>query len=799
MGCVADDDGVRVEVLGPIRVFDAGGREITPDGALQRRLLALLVLRRGRTVSVEAAIDALWPAGPPRDPSGALHNQVFRLRRRLPDGLIESDGDGYRLMSTRVDVDADRLADVLNAGPAGPDEMAAIDAALVRWQGPAYPELDDVDEGRVEATRLAELRVRALEVRAERRLAAGEVDAAIAELAALAHDEPLRERPRELLMTALADAGRQAEALRVYDDFRRLLGAELGIEPSPSLTAQHAELLAGAGVAAWAAVDRLPVPATSLVGREELAADVHESLERHRVVTLIGPGGVGKTRLAVDVGHRLLAARPDRPVIMCELSVATPASAVDTVAEALRIDVRPGVSTIDRVAAVVGDSDVVVMLDNCEHVLDPIAELVDGMVARCPHVRVLATSRERLRVSGERVVAVPSLPGDDEGPAVQLFLERALAVAPDFTPTGAELAGVAEIVRRLDGLPLAIELAAARLHTHDVAEVAAGLDRRFALLTSGSRTTTRHGSLGAAVSWSVGLLDEHLQRTFTELSVFAGPFTAADAAAVCGSDPAGDRRRADPARRAVAAHAGARSHVRAAGDPAGVRRRATRRQRPRRRGRPAPRAPPDRLDRARRSRGCSTEGAAVTAEIDVAVPELRTALELAARPRRGRGGRPARDLAARLRRAATTPGRAGVGVPRGRRRPRGPQPLGGLRLGRRRLRRLDDRRGGGDSRRAQRAIDLSTASGGSIPPRVAVIRGNAELFEGRLDDAATWYRRAVESAGHDVCARVLRRRDRGARPRLRGRPCGGRARRRAARRVRRGDDPVRRLRVVLRR
>ncbi|HEU4841892.1 MAG TPA: winged helix-turn-helix domain-containing protein, partial [Ilumatobacteraceae bacterium] len=136
-----------MEVLGPIRVFDAGGRDVTPDGALQRRLLALLVLRRGRTVSLEAAIDALWPAGPPRDPSGALHNQVFRLRRRLPDGLIESDGDGYRLTSTRVDLDADRLADVLNAGPAGPDDLAAIDTALVRWQGPAYPELDDVDEG----------------------------------------------------------------------------------------------------------------------------------------------------------------------------------------------------------------------------------------------------------------------------------------------------------------------------------------------------------------------------------------------------------------------------------------------------------------------------------------------------------------------------------------------------------------------------------------------------------------------------------------------------------------------------
>ncbi len=177
------------------------------------------------------------------------------------------------------------------------------------------------------------------------------------------------------------------------------------------------------------------------------------------------------------------------------------------------------------------------LLDNCEHVLDPIADLVDRLLVACPNVSVIATSRERLRVSGEQLYVVPTLPtSDDDGPAVDLFVERARAVTPQFDPDPAERASIAEIVRRLDGLPLAIELAAARLRTLDVDEVAAGLDRRFELLSAGTRTSTRHGSLAAAVSWSYDLLDAELRRSFADLSVFAGPFTVEDAAAICGID-----------------------------------------------------------------------------------------------------------------------------------------------------------------------------------------------------------------------------------------------------------------------
>ncbi|HEU4840692.1 MAG TPA: hypothetical protein VFT09_04590, partial [Ilumatobacteraceae bacterium] len=531
-------------------------------------------------------------------------------------------------------------------------------------------------------------------------------------------------------------------------------GAELGIEPSPSLSAQHAELLAGAGVAAWAAVDRLPVPATSLIGRDELAADVVRSLGAHRVVTLVGPGGVGKTRLAVDVGHRLLAARPERPVVMGELAPATAASAVDTVSEALRIDVRPGVSTIERVAAVVGDSDVVVVLDNCEHVLEPIAELVDHVIAHCPRVTVLATSRERLRVPGEQVLAVPSLPGDEEGPAVQLFLERARAVAPDFAPAGAELTGVAEIVRRLDGLPLAIELAAARLHTHDVVEVAAGLDRRFALLTSGSRASSRHGSLGAAVSWSFGLLDEQLQRTFTEVSVFVGPFTAADAAAVCGADQADVAEALTQlVERSLVMRVPGRRYVlletlRAFGAEQLV---AT--GRVDELGGHHARHQVDWLERT--NQRLFADGFGTTADIDAVVPELRAALDwMLANDQIEVAGRLVTALldygllrqrpdvlawAARVVEADPadeSPWAAHVWVAAGY-----AAWLGGSVAE--------------TSVRARRALELSEASGGPVPPRVAVLRGNIDLFGGRLDTAVTWYQRGIDAAGDDACARML--------------------------------------------
>jgi predicted ATPase/DNA-binding SARP family transcriptional activator len=751
---------VRVEVLGPIRVLDAAGADVTPPGVLQRRLLALLVLRRDRVVSAGEAIEALWPDRPPGDATAALHNQVSRLRRRLPTGIVSSTGDGYVLASARVEVDADGLAAAVHGGERDRATLAALDAVLERWQGGAYPELADVDHGRIEAARLEELRVRALEVRAECRLEVGEVDAVVPELARLVDEHPLRERPRALLMAALERSGRRVDALRAYDDFRRLLGDELGIEPSPALAAQHRALLDGppapdapvpdrttaapAAPAATAA-SRLPVPATPLVGRDALVDEAVAATGAHRVVTLVGPAGVGKTRLAVEVGHRLRTA-DGAPVAMCELAATGPATAVEHVAAGLGIDPRADTDLADRIAEVLGDSPLVLVLDGCEHVLDPLAGLVERVVARCPAVRVLATSQERLRVPGERVLPVPSLPCGGEGAAaVQLFVERARAAAPGFDPTASDAATVAEIARRLDGLPLAIELAAARLHTHELAEVVAGLDERFSLLSTGYRTSARHGSLRAAVSWSFDLLDERLRRVFTDVSVFAGPFSAADAAAVCELTPpvSGDDLAQLVERSLVGRAEGGRyalletlrafgaERLAATGDDATVRDRharhfvawvedADRRMLD---------GPPDALVR-----------------LDAAVPDLRVALDrLLAEGLADLAGR----LVVSLRDYGFLRQRPDVLIWARRVADADPDRPDGLTAvvwatsayG---AWMVGDPAGTADC--TERARTVGEAAGGPLPADVATMCGSLALFDGRLDDAASWYRRGADLA-----------------------------------------------------
>ena len=567
-----------VEVLGPLRVSNADGVDLTPTGVLQRRLLALLVLRRGEVVSVDAAIDALWPSDPPGDAVAALQNHLSRLRRVLPTGVVDSVASGYRLDPSRVDVDIDRLASALDAGVVDVHARTELHELLQRWRGPAYPELEDADAARADATQLEELRIRAIETLAGWRLAAGDTEGLVADLTALAERQPLRERPAALLMSALAATGRTAEALRVYDDFRRLLGAELGIAPSPSLEAQQAALLGG-GLEPRASITgaALPVPAAPLIGRKSLLNRLLTQAAAARLVTLVGPGGVGKTRLMTEAGHRLRGAAPERPVVFCDLTQADPATAVDAVASALGIDARPGVATIGRVVDVLGDDEVVLLIDNCEHVLGPVAELVDRVVRACRNVTVVATSRERLRVPGEHVCAVTTLlDDDDESSAIELFVERSRAVRPGFDPDGDERARVAEIVRRLDGLPLAIELAAVRLHTHDLSELVAGLDRPLSLLSTGYRTSSRHASLEAVVAWSYGLLDDELARIVRGIvGVHRSLLVPRRGCRVRDRVGSGERR-AGPARRAVVVGAGARTAIRDVGDTEGVRLRAAR-------------------------------------------------------------------------------------------------------------------------------------------------------------------------------------------------------------------------------
>ncbi len=531
-------------MLGPLRVLATDGRDVTPDGELPRRLLALLVLRRGETVSTDTAIDALWPSRRPRDPLAALQTHVFRVRRALSDGIVASSRSGYQLDAARVDVDADAVVSaVVEAQSVRPTDpataVALLDDALARWRnGPPYAELADVDAARPELERLKEWRVRAIEERAAAMIDSGRAVDALADLSTLADEHTLRERPHELLMVALAAAGRTPEALRTYDDFRRRLGDELGIEPSPALAGRHGELLRTVAADVAPSAPHLPVPLTSLIGRDALLSTAVDLATEHRLITMIGPGGVGKTRLMIEVGHRLADLQPDRPVVLCELGMANADGAIDAVAAALGIDRRPGASTIDRLAVVIGAAPLALLLDNCEHVLEPVADLLGRLLPCCANLLAVVTSRERLRLPGEQLCPIPPLPLTEAGPAEELFLERARAVRPGYDPDDSDRARISEIVRRLDGLPLAIELAAARLHTLDVSAVAEGLDRRFRLLAHGPRTSSRHRSLGAAVSWSVDLLEDDLQGVFADLSVFVGSFDAAAVAAVATLDVA---------------------------------------------------------------------------------------------------------------------------------------------------------------------------------------------------------------------------------------------------------------------
>jgi predicted ATPase/DNA-binding SARP family transcriptional activator len=749
-------DRLTVEVLGPIHVRDGDGTDRTPDGPLRRRLLALLVLRRGHVVSTATAVDTLWPEGGPRDPVAALQNHVSRLRQSLPGGAIASAPDGYCLDPRSVAVDADRLPLLLErlGSGGGADLDAELDDLLDRWRGPAYVELDDSDDGRAEAERLDQLRLRLLEARAERRLSTGRLDGLVADLTALIGEAPLRETPRSLLMAALSASGRRVEALRVYDDFRRLLAEDLGIEPSGLLQAQHAELL-GTAPAASPVPDRLPAPTGELLGREELVEESLRCIAAHRAVTLVGPGGVGKTRLLVEIAHRVAASDPPRAVVLAELAASDSATAADAVASALGIDARPGVAPVERIASVVGSRPMVLLLDNCEHVLDAVGDLVERVLAACPGVRIVATSRERLRVPGEAVCRVPTL--DVEGAtssAVQLFLERADAVTSEVRDD--DLPTVAEIVRRLDGLPLAIELAAARLHTHDLAEVSAGLDHRFTMLSAGYRTSSRHGSLHAAITWSFDLLDVRLRQVLVDLAVFSGPFTIDAAAAVCGLDPdeTADAL-AQLAERSLVGRTSDRRHtlletLRAFGEE---------------QLEASGRAEVVGRRHAHHQVAWLTEmgdrlgevGAGVLPAIDERLPELRAALawllehdELESAGQLVAGindygfFRLRPDvLAWSEQMIAADP--AGMG-------PQAPMVwvvgayaawmIGDLAT---------------HDARAGQALQIAGGPDADLHPEVATVRGNCDLFAGRLREAVVWYRRAVEAAGTDSVRRTFAR------------------------------------------
>jgi predicted ATPase/DNA-binding SARP family transcriptional activator len=546
---------VRCAVLGPLEVLGADGGVCTPSGALQRRLLELLVLHRGRTVSLDRLAEVLWPEALPDDLASAVHTHVFRLRRKIPDLTIDQQPPGYRLRTDGLAVDVDAFETAISGGASlrHDDPRAALDAldgAIALWRGQPFESLVEHDDAAIEARRLSELRVRAVEERLAAMLDLGRAEETIADLEALVAREPLRERPRELLMNALAACGRPAEALRTYDHYRRVLADELGIDPSASLQMLNHALLSGeldhrARRADVAAPVATPAGSTErclpprlvrpLVGRQGVMSSIDRALDRSRVVTLLGTGGVGKTSLAVDAAHRCEAGHAGG-VRFFELAGSSPGTVGADVLAALGAEPRADVAAGRRVADILGAEPTLVVLDNCEHVLDDVAPLVEALTSHTDHVTVLTTSRERLAVAGEQLVPVPPLMwdgDDDEVPAaVRLFAERARDIDPDFHLDESTLPLVTDICRQVDGLPLAIELAATRLQALDLTQIRDGLGHSHLLLSGGRRAVARHRSIAAALSWSFDLLHRLERELMWSLSIFASPFRPVDAAAL---------------------------------------------------------------------------------------------------------------------------------------------------------------------------------------------------------------------------------------------------------------------------
>jgi predicted ATPase/DNA-binding SARP family transcriptional activator len=525
---------VEFRILGPLEVR-VDGRRVAVPGARQRALLCALLQRPGEVVPPDRLIDDVFGETPPAEARNALQTYVTRLRQALGPAadVIVTRPPGYLVDLSRATVDAARFADLLakaRAAETATAALALVEQALALWHGSAFAEFAD-RFARPEALRLEELRLAAREDGAALLLHLDRVAEATAALDALVAEQPWRERAVELLITSLARSGRTVEALAAYRRYRDRLRDDLGLDPSPALRQLEQQVLRGQlqperRKPLAPARRALPTRVTSLVGRDRELAAIRGLLSDGRLVTLVGPGGVGKTRLA----HEVAAAEQDPWWV--DLAALRDGEAVPSaVADAVGLDVQPGSPLLDTLRGWARSATGLLVLDNCEHLLPSVSALVEELLAASSALRMLATSRERLAVDGEQVFAVSPLEVPEPGasdplrPAVQLFLDRARAADPHLVPDRRLLQRAGEVVRALDGLPLAIELAAARVGTLTVDDLADRLDARFELLrqTRGGGDP-RHHTLRAVVDWSFDLLTTEEQRLLLRLSVFAAAF-----------------------------------------------------------------------------------------------------------------------------------------------------------------------------------------------------------------------------------------------------------------------------------
>ena len=565
-------------ILGPLQVRCAAG-EVPIRRGLPRTLLIALVLRRGHTVTSDFLVDLLWGDEPPRNPANALQIQVSYLRKTLggaePSGstLLETRAGGYALVAEAEQIDAHRFEaatrtftplTTLATKAAMRQALDQVEDALALWRGDALEDVAGLDFARGEATRLEELRWAAAERSIDLQLMLGGHAEVIGDLSEWVQKMPWRERFREQLVLALYRSGRQGDALRAYAEARRTLVEELGIEPGLALRDLEHQVLqqepsldwsprddaeaAGAGtdvveraVSTRGTRGRLPVPVSTLIGRDAQLVKVEQLLDGHRAVTLTGPAGAGKTRLAIEV-----AARIRRPVCYVDFSpIEDPGLVAPTVAAAAGVTIAPGEDAVTSIVETLASRDVLLVLDTCEHVVAAVARLVSAILSAAADVGVLATSRRALGVSGEFAWPVPplDLPPPDASTAAEitshaaaaLFVERAAAVWPNLDVNDTVATDIAAVCVALDGLPLAIELAAARADVLSPAAIRSRLEDRFGLLVDrAAAVAERQQTLRGAIDWSFELLSGDQRTFFARLGAFAGSFDLDAALSIAG-------------------------------------------------------------------------------------------------------------------------------------------------------------------------------------------------------------------------------------------------------------------------
>lgn len=549
-------DAAELKVLGGVELH-RGGEALPLGGPKAELVLSILVAHREGFVATDRLVGALWHDEPPKSAVATVQSLVSRLRAVLdPDFTIAFGSGGYRLEVADGAIDAARFEALLTRARTGGDDtaIAILDSALSLWHGPAFGSYADEADVHGEALRLDELRLVATDEWAEARMANSDPASMVSELESLVTRHPLRECYWRLLMLALYRTGRQAEALRRASELRAILRADVGLDPSPTARKLEAQILADDPALLAEPEPRRPATsvagphalrgATSFFGRDTDVAALSEAIDHQSLITITGPGGVGKTRLALRVAAGVMDDFADGVVVVELAALREPSGAAQLIAQALDIQQRQHRTIEATLADYLAPARTLLVLDNCEHVTETLAPLVDQLRSSCPGLRVLATSRHSLGLAGEYIEALaplsipsPEAAGIDEirsAAAVELFVARAAATVPGFELTEDNAEAIADICRRLDGLPLAIELAAARLRTMGIVSVSAGLNHRIELLGQTQRGADgRQRTLHELVKWSYDLLTLEERHVFEQLAVFAGGFGLPAAEAVC--------------------------------------------------------------------------------------------------------------------------------------------------------------------------------------------------------------------------------------------------------------------------